>query len=404
MVTEKKRRSRYTSVAWARAPLQESDNFQPAKESLENGSESLNSVAHSWPLQTPGSELAYDNFDDYIRLTERQLFQADHQSDILIADHYSEGLVTRKLDVLLAQGSVSPRVALEALDQSFWGQVLAIYEEEVGMMYPFLDITQLRQELLDGRTLSAFDYATSLYGEGIENIAFLVLAIVSSFEGSKAVKIVSPIVKEAFISTIPKIHLQSPNLGDLTLLTLICIFFFLDDREKEAWRLIGTIVRLIHEQSSQEEHTTLDKISDTFFWSLYTLDRRWSFGTGLPFAVQDSEINRPPLTTNESSHSLAYLKEMVSFCGIASDVRSFFLGTLASRFQGSSSNQDYLQFRVLQWQQSLPLRLKFRGTEDKFDVTTEKRGDYKLRLMLYLRANQMRTIILRKAASRFGSH
>lgn len=95
---------------------------------------------------------------------------------------------------------------------------------------------------------------------------------------------------------------------------------------------------------------------------------------------------------------------MISFCGIASDVRSFFIGTLASRLQDSSSTQDYLQFRVLQWQRNLPQRLQFRGIDDKFDMATEKRGDYKLRLMLYLRANQMRTIILRKAASRFGSH
>jgi hypothetical protein len=27
------------------------------------------------------------------------------------------------------------------------------------------------------------------------------------------------------------------------------------------------------------------------FWSIYVLDRRWSFGTGLPFALQDSDID-----------------------------------------------------------------------------------------------------------------
>ncbi|KNB05016.1 hypothetical protein FOXG_07387 [Fusarium oxysporum f. sp. lycopersici 4287] len=287
--------------------------------------------------------------------------------------------------MLCVQGRISPRGALEALDQSFWCRILAIYEEEVGMMYPFLDIDQLSHEIIDGKTRSGFDCppSSSLYSEGVGNIAFLVLAIVSSFEGSKAVEIASPVVEEAFVSTIPKIHLQSPDLGDLTLLASACIFFFLNDREKEAWRTIGTIVRLVHEQSSQEEEATADKISDTFFWSLYTLDRRWSFGTGLPFAVQDSEINRPSLPMNDSSYSLAYLKEMVSFCGIASDVRSFFFGTLAPRLQDSGSTQDYLQFRVIQWQQNLPRRLQFRGIDDKFN---------------------MRTIILRKAASRFGSH
>lgn len=35
-------------------------------------------------------------------------------------------------------------------------------------------------------------------------------------------------------------------------------------------------------------------ISPEFYWSVYTLDRRWSFGTGLPFAVQDSDIRYRP--------------------------------------------------------------------------------------------------------------
>jgi hypothetical protein len=35
-------------------------------------------------------------------------------------------------------------------------------------------------------------------------------------------------------------------------------------------------------------------ISPEFYWSVYTLDRRWSFGTGLPFAVQDSDVRYRP--------------------------------------------------------------------------------------------------------------
>jgi hypothetical protein len=27
------------------------------------------------------------------------------------------------------------------------------------------------------------------------------------------------------------------------------------------------------------------------FWSVYVLDRRWSFGTGMPFALQDADID-----------------------------------------------------------------------------------------------------------------
>lgn len=90
-------------------------------------------------------------------------------------------------------------------------------------MYPFLDIDHLRHRILEGRTRSDSDSprSRSLCGGDIGNIAFLVLAIVSSFEGSKAVEIVSPVVEEVFVSTIPKIYLRSPDLAGLTLLTLI---------------------------------------------------------------------------------------------------------------------------------------------------------------------------------------
>lgn len=27
------------------------------------------------------------------------------------------------------------------------------------------------------------------------------------------------------------------------------------------------------------------------FWIVYALDRRWSFGTGMPFALQDADID-----------------------------------------------------------------------------------------------------------------
>jgi hypothetical protein len=27
------------------------------------------------------------------------------------------------------------------------------------------------------------------------------------------------------------------------------------------------------------------------FWCIYCLDRRWSFGTGMPFAMQDADID-----------------------------------------------------------------------------------------------------------------
>jgi hypothetical protein len=39
--------------------------------------------------------------------------------------------------------------------------------------------------------------------------------------------------------------------------------------------------------TDEEERASVVKL----FWSVYVLDRRWSFGTGLPFAMQDADID-----------------------------------------------------------------------------------------------------------------
>jgi hypothetical protein len=39
--------------------------------------------------------------------------------------------------------------------------------------------------------------------------------------------------------------------------------------------------------TDEEERKSAIKL----FWSIYVLDRRWSFGTGMPFALQDADID-----------------------------------------------------------------------------------------------------------------
>lgn len=89
---------------------------------------------------------------------------------------------------------------------------------------------------------------------------------------------------------------------------------------------------------------------------------------------------------------------MIAYCEIASEVQKSILETPQTITAGP--RRDFLNFRVVQWQQNLPQGLHFSGTDDKFDPVKEKRGEYKMRLALYLRANQMRIIIHRKFMAR----
>lgn len=69
------------------------------------------------------------------------------------------------------------------------------------------------------------------------------------------------------------------------------------DEEGTSWRVIGLTARLCIELGLHRSET-YDKMSSEdrdnamlLFWSVYVLDRRWSFGTGMPFALQDSDLD-----------------------------------------------------------------------------------------------------------------
>jgi hypothetical protein len=66
------------------------------------------------------------------------------------------------------------------------------------------------------------------------------------------------------------------------------------------WRLWGLAGRMcfelgMHQYSASGDHlgkTIMEKYrASCLFWSIYVLDRRYSFGTGLPFAIPEDEID-----------------------------------------------------------------------------------------------------------------
>ncbi|KAM0426604.1 hypothetical protein ACHAPT_008298 [Fusarium lateritium] len=294
-----------------------------------------------------------------------------------------------------------------------WVQIIQVYEDEIGLQYPFLDIHELRETIRSTKQATSQGAPEMLhshipkrrYQERVEDISTLIFAAVSILADPVSAERSKPLVEAIYTGAVSRSQLGNLNEDDLVLIILGSIFFFLRDQEILAWRGIGMVFRLLQElvdngpDKSQPHVLPNDQgvISPEFYWSVYTLDRRWSFGTGLPFAVQDSDVRyRPSLKDN--SLSSAYLKSMVAYCEIASEVQRSILEIPQAAI--SVSKRDFLNFRVVQWQQNLPETLRFSGIDDKFDPVKEKRGEYKLRLALYLRANQMRIIIHRKFMAR----
>jgi hypothetical protein len=92
---------------------------------------------------------------------------------------------------------------------------------------------------------------------------------------------------------------------------------------------------------------------------------------------------------------------MVSYCRIAAEVRDSPLG-VPSFSHTNDASRDLLDFRIREWRRNLPQSLQFDAAQD-FKPPKDSRGQYRLRLLLYLRANQMRIVIHRKSALRPGS-
>ena len=86
---------------------------------------------------------------------------------------------------------------------------------------------------------------------------------------------------------------------------------------------------------------------------------------------------------------------MISYSRISSKVwRS------TTSFEGQANEIDkdsigYLDYQIMQWHNSVPDSLKFHPSDDFMDTSVTSRGQRRLRVILYMRTNQMRVLIYR---------
>jgi hypothetical protein len=182
------------------------------------------------------------------------------------------------------------------------------------------------------------------------------------------------------------------------------LYEFHCDNEVASWRIVGLAARRCLELGLHR-HETYEKITDIaerrqtvlLFWSVYILDRRFSFGTGMPFALQDTDVD-PSVPKPEDRTS--YISAMARFCEISSRVWRTVSKTPTAANDGSGSvnvpEMAYLDYQVIDWHRSIPPMLKFEHpSQPPQPGPPPSRGGYRLRVILYLRANQMRIHIYR---------
>ena len=177
------------------------------------------------------------------------------------------------------------------------------HEDETGIMYPVLNIHAviahakhiapfLESARAQGRPAELFNDEKTLQ---LKMTMCCALVVESHGNSDKATRLYESM--EAVVNR--KLMSDAADVGTLPLLCLLAGYRFLANEEVIAWRVIGQVVRLcvelgIHQKAGlmNIKDETRRKNALMSFWSSYVLDRRWSFGTGLPFTLQDDEIDQ----------------------------------------------------------------------------------------------------------------
>lgn len=198
-----------------------------------------------------------------------------------------------------------------------------VYEEEIGIMYPLVDINQVTHQVNLLYTFMEAAMRTGLMHRGLggadgleddsTNLIKLILATTLIVEGGGE----SELGRRLYLSVKPVIESKIWETLDLKTIQLLGLmvslnrcwyehmlieqatYHFHTDDDALAYRIIGVGARMCLEMGLHRRDALAKSFPDEaqwpeivkIFWSIYSLDRRWSFGTGLPFVIQDEDID-----------------------------------------------------------------------------------------------------------------
>ncbi|KAJ0418270.1 hypothetical protein BJY00DRAFT_325113 [Aspergillus carlsbadensis] len=280
-----------------------------------------------------------------------------------------------------------------------------VYEEEMGVMYPVVDLSELLKnvDLLYGPAEVAFWPRAPIQGqdeEGLDNddinILRLVFACALTAEASGNSELAMSLF-ETVRDAADHYVWAAPEIKSIMLLALVAILYFQIGEETLAWRTIGMVNRLclelgFHRRETLKHPTIVAAGKDRvlkLFWSIRVLDLRWSFGTGMPFGMDESDID-PWLP--EPNDEASYLRVMIRYTRIAAKVWRY-IALFNNTNEIKKDEMNYLDWQVLQWAATLPDDLRLRDRSGYAEGET--RSLRRLRSLVYLRANQLRMLIHR---------
>ncbi|KAL4895299.1 hypothetical protein BDV59DRAFT_153123 [Aspergillus ambiguus] len=301
---------------------------------------------------------------------------------------------------------------LGCLDMEEALRLVTVYENTVGIMYPCVDLDSVRiyvkEYYRSGRQNGPASPAAIdqdwFFARDVEVLKIiLATALLAESHGrSERAALLADSVEDRFSE---RMKIPEVDMKELLILTLLSIFHSYRDDEVIAWRLIGLAVRGSMQLGLHCQETWLrtggvfpGELQRTWatrlFWCIYVLDRKWSFGTGLPFAIQDSDMD-----TNlpEPGTSTPYLTCMITYARLSTKIWGLVVGWRNRPRAATSDYCSYLDFQVQQWIQSIPSELRFDPSQQsEIDSNPQAENMAMLQVLLALQANQLRILVYRQ--------
>ncbi|KAB5566312.1 hypothetical protein GE09DRAFT_1106285 [Coniochaeta sp. 2T2.1] len=313
--------------------------------------------------------------------------------------------------------AVGPRDPLWDFDKNEMVRLCRVHEEEVGIMYPVIQIGSVIEH---AKFLATWMESAKRNGmvpphgqdHGISDMNTCILKIVMccglvveehghSDKATLLFESIGPIVDRKLMS-------EPVDVNNLPFLALVAGYRFLSNDEILAWRIIGQVCRLCLELGLHRREG-LEKIADDnarrnalmAFWSAYVLDRRWSFGTGLPYVCDDDKID--PKLPMPDSHP--YLVAMITYSRLGAKIWrlvDYFEPAVVRELQ--RKDFDQLDNEILDWYKTVPEEIKVASLSRIVPMPSGPAyNTERLQIWTRLRLNQIRiwlhTPVLHSASS-----
>ncbi|KAK7403062.1 hypothetical protein QQX98_011173 [Neonectria punicea] len=287
-------------------------------------------------------------------------------------------------------------------------RLLTVFQEEVESVYPFSNIgdqaaraegiLQAIRSSEPGSHRIQDTSELSVIAKDVDIVKVaMATAIVLETHGKKEL---STMIVQSVEHNVSVISRPEVDLKEVQLITMLSIYYFHCDEELLAWRTIGVAAREALEMGLHRKKSLLDNFKDLesrrvatrVFWCVYVLDRRWSFGTSLSFALVDRDID-PELP--EPDEQFSYLKCMVGYGRLCSKLWDA-IPPFGSHSQLIPEDTVIsLDLSTQAWLQSIPPDLQLRHPRLGLAPRSQPRIIHRLRALLYLRGNHTRIFIYR---------